>query len=74
MIDMSTFLSMETRKCSWFAHWWMARRKQNPEHFPMRMEPGEWDEQFRAWEELGCPTPKGKTEEMKRLTGETPKG
>ncbi len=33
-----------------FSKWWHAMAKLNPKHFPMDMEKGEWDEQFRCWQ------------------------
>lgn len=56
-MELSQFLHIETRKCSWFAHWWMQQHHEEPDKFPLNLEPGEWDEQFRAWEEIGCPNP-----------------
>lgn len=35
-----------------FEKWWREQHAANPEMFPLDMPPGEWDEQFRAWQSV----------------------
>jgi hypothetical protein len=67
-MHVSKFLHVQTRKSSWFAHYWMEEHRQRPFQFPLILGLDEWVRQFTAWEELGCPAPKGKTEWHKELT------
>ena len=32
-----------------FFTWYMEMHEQDPEQFPVTMNAGEWDEQFRVW-------------------------
>lgn len=34
-----------------FINWWHQQNQKDPEAFPMEMPAGEWDEQFRAWQQ-----------------------
>jgi len=34
-----------------FINWWHEQNQKDPEAFPMDMPAGEWDEQFRAWQQ-----------------------
>lgn len=37
-----------------FRDWWVKQQAgENGEFFPLEMPPGEWDEQFRSWQEAG---------------------
>lgn len=37
-----------------FRVWWASQQTgENGEFFPLDMPPGEWDEQFRSWQEAG---------------------
>ena len=33
-----------------FQLWWMVQNDKDPDNFPLDMEAGEWDEQYRMWE------------------------
>ncbi len=57
-MELSQFLHTETRKCSWFAHWWMEGHRRNPVVFPLNLSGQRWVDEYRAWEEFGCPNPK----------------
>ncbi|WP_166256305.1 hypothetical protein [Marinobacter salicampi] len=35
-----------------FINWWSEQHLQDPDAFPMDMPDGEWDEQFRAWQQI----------------------
>lgn len=41
-------LSLEVRD---FKEYWSRKSRKDPEHFPPKLLPGEWDVQFRAWQE-----------------------
>lgn len=56
-MELAQFLHIETRKCSWFAHWWMAQHCECPEDFPLNLEGSHWAEEYRLWEQDGCPNP-----------------
>ena len=51
-IMLTTFVEEEKRRLDGFAVWWMKMRSQLPdqeggvENWPLRMPPGEWDEQY----------------------------
>ena len=32
-----------------FQLWWFEQHDKDPDNFPINMEPGEWDEQYRIW-------------------------
>ena len=34
-----------------FVAWWFSKSADDSVKFPLDMESGEWDEQYRAWEE-----------------------
>ena len=34
-----------------FVRYWREMMKKEPEQFEKELEPGQWDEQFRAWQE-----------------------
>lgn len=34
-----------------FINWWHQQNQKDPVAFPMEMPAGEWDEQFRAWQQ-----------------------
>lgn len=33
-----------------FLRWWFEQHDEDPNNFPLDMEPGEWDEQYQMWE------------------------
>ncbi len=33
-----------------FHRWWRERNAEDPDNFPLEMEPGEWEEQYCIWE------------------------
>lgn len=57
-MKLTDFLHIETRKCSWFAHWWMDQHHQYPEDYPLELTGQHWVDEYRYWEGEGCPNPK----------------
>jgi endo-alpha-1,4-polygalactosaminidase (GH114 family) len=35
-----------------FKTYWKKNHEENPDAFPLEMDPGKWDEQYDAWREL----------------------
>jgi hypothetical protein len=52
-MNISEFLAEEMTLGAKFLVWWTRQNRQDPETFPMDMEPGEWDPQYRAFAEAG---------------------
>lgn len=44
------WVAAEQIRVARFQVWWMDQNDLDPDKFPLDMEPGEWDEQYRAWE------------------------
>ncbi|MBU1248505.1 MAG: hypothetical protein KKB70_07395 [Proteobacteria bacterium] len=40
----------ETERIAAFAEWWKVKHEELPDEFPLDLEPGEFDEQYRLWE------------------------
>jgi len=41
----------EFTKIRKFTEWYFREAKEDPEHFPLELAPGEWDQQYLAWED-----------------------
>lgn len=50
-MSLDDFLSEERERLERFEIMWRRETKRAAALFPMTMEPGEWDEQYRAFEE-----------------------
>lgn len=50
-MTLDEFMREELSRISRFGAMWHREHRRNEEAFPMEMEPGEWDEQYRAFEE-----------------------
>ena len=48
-IHLSAWIKDERARLDAFAASWRKTNATEPEHFPMEMPPGEWDEQYRSW-------------------------
>lgn len=48
---LSEYVAELRRDAARFNAYWFEMMAKEPEHFPAKMLPGEWDEQFRAWQE-----------------------
>ena len=46
----SNFLSQEASRLAAFTRYWEYNNSKQPEHFPKDLSPGEWDEQYHAFE------------------------
>lgn len=57
-ISLSEFVKQEMALLERFEMDWFDNHLEDPEDWPMKMHPGDWDEQFRAWhDDCGEPTP-----------------
>lgn len=45
------FLHDEIERTARFMTWWMNSHQEDPEMFPLEMEPGQWDEQLRIYDD-----------------------
>lgn len=51
-IGLTEFMKEMIDEVAGFFDYWVERMVEEPDTFPDRMPPGEWDEQFRAWCDL----------------------
>lgn len=51
-MTLDEFIDEERQRVSSFVDMWHRETKKSPAFFPMEMEPGEWDEQLRAFMDL----------------------
>jgi hypothetical protein len=49
VMDLNDFCEESHRDITRFLVYWVASHVNNPEMFPMDMQPGDWDEQFRLF-------------------------
>jgi len=40
----------EIREIRKFVSWWRSKNKEDPENYPLCMDEGEFDEQYRLWD------------------------
>lgn len=52
LMTVEQFVEEEITRLRAFIIFWNNQRKENKEQFPKELPPGEWDEQFRAFEEI----------------------
>jgi hypothetical protein len=50
-VTVDEWATEEKHRVQRFADWWEQQRKDGVDHFPKTMPPGEWDEQYRLWDE-----------------------
>ena len=50
-MSLDDWLDEERRRLERFEIMWRRETKKAPAFYPIEMEPGEWDEQYRAFEE-----------------------
>lgn len=50
-MSLDEFVAEQKAELDRFAAEWRKNQAKDPEHWPERMAPGEWDEQLRAFEE-----------------------
>ncbi len=50
-MDIYGWANEEYERIQSFLRWWRGQNSNDAMEFPLDMEPGEWDEQYRAWEE-----------------------
>ena len=49
LIHLETFLAEERAHLEAFAEHWRRMQKEEPDHYPTALAPGDWDEQLRAF-------------------------
>ena len=52
-VTLDDWLKEEHQRIENFAAMWKLENTSNPENWPNELEPGEWDEQLRAYESMG---------------------
>lgn len=50
MLTIEQFIEEELKRIQSFKDWYLREHKTNPEHFPMKMDPGDWDEQLNMFD------------------------
>lgn len=53
-ITLDEWLQEQMALLQMFAMWYRANHRMNPEHFPERLTPGEWDEQAQTFDPSGA--------------------
>ena len=56
-MSLREWVSDEERLIASFEKLWMLRNASAPEVFLLEMDPGEWDDQYRAFQETVAPNP-----------------
>ncbi len=49
-MTISDFCATERQRVINFYEWYTLMHRSQPDQYPLTLEPGEWDEQYRAWE------------------------
>lgn len=52
MIGIHFFAHEEITRIARFEAYWRASHRDDPDNYPMWMEPAEWEEQYRCWQEI----------------------